>query len=261
MSQVINNLVINADHAMPEGGHLRIRAENHPGGSNSVPLKHGKYVRISFEDQGVGIPTDYLSKIFDPYFTTKQKGSGLGLATCYSIIKQHEGHISVDSELGKGTTFCIYLTASQHKIEEDEKRLAATQRQEPVRKGKILLMDDEEAIRKSVSRMLTRIGYEVELAEEGVEAIQLYKKAQESGAPFNAVLMDLTIPGGMGGKEAIQKLMEIDSNIKAIVSSGYSNDPVMAEYSKYGFTGMVAKPYQLEQLYQVLQNVVSDGKS
>lgn len=258
MSQVINNLIINADQAMPDGGTIKVHAENQTLESeNGVPLRNGSYVRISFEDKGVGIQEEYLSKIFDPYFTTKQRGSGLGLATCYSIIKKHEGHITVESVLGTGTTFSIYLPASPIRFKEHEVRIKSSRNENPLDKhGRVLVMDDEEAIRKSVGRMLKRMGYEVELAVDGTEAIERYRKAHEAGVPFDAVVMDLTIRGGMGGREAVQRLLEIDSDIRAIVSSGYSNDPVMADFRKYGFKGVVAKPYQIEKLNQVLQSVV-----
>ncbi|MFQ5865902.1 MAG: PAS domain S-box protein [bacterium] len=258
MSQVINNLIINADQAMPEGGNIKIWVENLTINTiRGLPLKSGNYVKISFEDQGVGIPKEFMPKIFDPYFTTKQKGSGLGLATSYSIIKNHDGLITVESRLGVGTTFHIYLPASRNRFLKKKQIKKVVSRKRPfVSKGRILVMDDELAVRKSVCRMLNRIGYEVELAEDGTEAIELYKKAKDSGLPFDAVLMDLTIPGGMGGKEAIHLLNEIDSNIKAIVSSGYSNDPVISDFKNYGFRGVVAKPFEINSLCQVLEKVI-----
>ena len=253
ISQVINNLIINADQAMPEGSTIKMRAENVTvGAKNSLPLQEGKYIKICVEDQGIGISQEHLDKIFDPFFTTKQEGSGLGLTTSYSIITNHDGYISVESELGVGTTFHIYLPATSKEIqikEDIEDRPLAG-------KGKILIMDDEEDIRESLSQILTHFGYEAQFAEDGAAAIKLYKQAQKSGQPFDAVIMDLTVPGGIGGKEAIRKLLEIDPEVKAIVSSGYSNDPVLANFRQYGFSSFVAKPYKVEELSKTLREVI-----
>ncbi len=253
MSQVINNLIINADHAMPGGGAIRIECKNFNIRAGDVlPLQEGKYVKISIEDHGIGISQEHLSKIFDPYFTTKQKGSGLGLATSYSIIKRHDGLITVESELGVGTTFHFYLPASE------TGRLAEKVKYETLftGEGRILVMDDEAAVREVATAMLKSLGYEVEVARDGAEAIQLYAKAKESGRAFNAVIMDLTVPGGMGGEQAIKKLLEVDPNIKAFVSSGYSNDLVMADYKQYGFLGVIAKPYKIADLGEAIDKVL-----
>lgn len=252
MSQVINNLIINAKQAMPKGGTIKVRAENVIiDTGQGLPLKEGKYIKISVKDEGSGIPKEYLKKIFDPYFSTKEKGSGLGLAVTYSIIEKHGGYITAESELGIGTAFFIYLPASQKQIPqkkvEEERPLVGT--------GKILLMDDEEIVRNVAGEMLKHLGYAVKFAMDGAEAIELYKKAWESDKPFDAVIMDLTVPSGMGGKEAINNLLEIDPDVKAIVSSGYSNDPVLAEFRKYGFSGIVTKPYNIEELSKTLDRV------
>jgi PAS domain S-box-containing protein len=253
MSQVINNLIINAQQAMPEGGIIDVSAENMTVGSeHGLPLKGGRYVKIAIKDHGIGIPKEHLQKIFDPYFTTKQKGSGLGLATSYSIVRKHDGHITVDSELGAGTTFTIYLPASEKEIPTSKDK----EEESLLGKGRILVMDDEEVVRGVACEMLRRIGYEVEFARDGTEAIELYKRARESGQPFDAVILDLTVPGGIGGKEAIKRLLEIDPRVKAIVSSGYSNDPVMAKFREYGFRGVIAKPYKIEELSGVLRRII-----
>ncbi|MEW6109371.1 MAG: PAS domain S-box protein [Nitrospirota bacterium] len=257
ISQVINNLVINADQAMPRGGKIRIFADNVIiGDDNVLPVQKGKSVKITIKDRGIGIPREHIQKIFDPYFTTKQKGNGLGLAVTYSIIKKHDGYITVESELGKGTVFHIYLPASEKKI--DVKKVT---REEPIRgKGKVLLMDDEEIVRGVCGEILRQIGYDFEYARDGKEAIELYVKSMRSGKPFDAVIMDLTVPGGMGGKETIQKLLEIDPGIKAIVSSGYSYDPVMADFRRFGFSEVIAKPYKLVELSEVLYKVINSEK-
>ncbi len=253
ISQVINNLVINAEQAMPEGGVIRVCAENvFAGEEEGLPLKQANYVKISIQDQGIGIPREHLQRIFDPYFTTKQKGSGLGLATSYNIIKNHDGHLDVISELGVGTTFYMWLPASQKEItieKEEDLRIMRG-------KGRILLMDDDEAILEVTRDVLEHLGYEAVFTRDGVEAIDVYKKAQEAGSAFDAVIIDLTIRGGLGGKETIQKLIEVDPQVKAVVSSGYSNDPVMVEYEKYGFRGMVTKPYSIGELSKTLQKVL-----
>ena len=254
ISQVINNIIMNADEAMPEGGVIKVRAENVVVGEDALPLKEGNYVRISIADSGVGIPRNYVQKIFDPYFTTKQKGSGLGLSTCYSIVKRHEGHIDVESELGVGTTFQVYLPGSQKEGVKEGKK-------EELLKGggKVLVMDDEEIIRDAASEVLHYLGYAVVTARDGKEALHKYKKAQERGEPFDVVIMDLTVPGGTGGKEAVLKLKEIDPSAKVVVSSGYSTDPIMADFREFGFAGVVTKPYSVEELGSTLQKVLEKG--
>ena len=255
ISQVIGNLVINAQQAMPEGGTINIKAENvNVTSEDNFPLKEGNYIKISIEDKGHGIPEEQLTKIFDPYFTTKQKGSGLGLATTYSIIKRHGGYITVESELGVGTTFHIYLPASSKQLERKE----VVKEDTAVMTGKILVMDDEEIVRTFVTKILKTFGNKVEVASDGAKVIKLYKKAMDSGEPYDVVIMDLTIPGGMGGKEAIQKLLEIDPDVKAVVSSGYSNNPVISNCEKYGFKGFLPKPYKLAELREVLNIVLSN---
>jgi PAS domain S-box-containing protein len=254
INQVFQNLVINAIQAMPTGGTINIRGENlEVAAGSDLPLSPGRYLKLSVRDHGAGMPNAYLPKIFDPYFTTKQKGSGLGLATVYSIIKNHHGHISVESKLGEGTVFNIYLPASGKKMvpapEEGQGLLAGN--------GKILVMDDEEMVRQVLAKSLEKLGYEVMLAKDGVEAIESFSQAKESGEPFVAVILDLTIPGGMGGQEAMARLLKIDPHLKAIVSSGYSDDSIMAEFEKYGFRGVITKPYRITELSKVLSMVIS----
>jgi len=255
MNQVFNNLIINADQAMPEGGILKVRAYNVTvSAEDALPLEDGEYIKIEIEDEGVGISEEHRTKIFYPYFTTKQKGSGLGLATTYSIIHRHDGYITVESELEVGTTFYIYLPASREESREEK----VVDEQPSLGKGKILVMDDEEIVRDVAGSMLKHAGYEVESAKDGTEVIEMYKQARKSEQPFDAVIMDLTIPGGMGGEEAIKELLNIDPNVKAIASSGYSDSPVMANFRQYGFSGVVAKPYQVTELSEMVRNVIAE---
>jgi CheY-like chemotaxis protein len=253
MSQVINNLILNASQAMPDGGVIQVRAENVSMGAGfGLPLEAQRYVKLTIKDQGMGIPEEHLPKIFDPYFTTKSRGSGLGLATTYSIIKRHDGHITVESALGVGTTFTIYLPASENILPRQPLVEA-----KPVKgHGRVLVMDDEAIVRDVTGHILRHLGYEAAFARDGAEALALYTQAQAAGTPFDVVIMDLTIPGGMGGKEAIRRLREIDPDVKAIVSSGYSDDPVMAKFSLYGFNDCVAKPYKIQDLSSALQRVI-----
>lgn len=253
VSQVLNNLIINAAHAMYDGGTVQVYCGNVFVDRDDLSLTKGKYVLISIMDHGFGIPKEHLSKIFDPYFTTKQKGSGLGLSTTYSIVKNHGGHITVESDKGIGTTFQVYLPASGR-----GKPLPRSEEERVVEgKGKILVMDDEETVRDVARNMLECLGYSVALAKDGTEAIAIYQMAMASGEPFDSVLMDLTIPGGMGGMEAVKRISEIDSNVKAIVCSGYSNDTIMANYRTFGFCGVIPKPYSLEKLSGTIRDVLS----
>ena len=254
LGQVIHNLVMNADQSMPEGGTVTVSAANVTlEKNNPLSLAPGDYITIDVSDQGIGIPREYFQKIFDPYFTTKQKGSGLGLATSYSVIKRHNGHISVESVLGKGSTFHLYLPACRDAV------CAKEPRETPFIRGtgRILIMDDEEIITDVASTILTRLGYEVERASDGAAALTKYDDARKSSRPFDLVIMDLTIPGGMGGKEALSKLRELDPGAKAIVSSGYSNDPIMANFRDYGFNGVVSKPYTIKTLSEVVHRVIT----
>ena len=253
ISQVLQNLVINAEQAMPEGGEIEFNVDNISIPSPSdLPLKAGNYVRATVTDQGIGIPLDHLSKIFDPYFTTKQKGSGLGLATTYSIIKRHEGHVAVSSALGKGACFTFYLPASS--------MTEATQDETPDDlvggKGRILVLDDDEEIQEVLGKMLQHLGFEVDLANEGEKALTYYAQALEQKAPYLATILDLTIPGGMGGKETLRQIKDLHPEATVIVSSGYSNDPVLARFQEFGFSGVIAKPYNILDLSKVLSQVL-----
>jgi len=253
LNQVISNLVINANQAMPNGGTITIRAKNTEiTEANNSFLPAGKYIEIIVEDQGVGISQQNLQYIFDPYFSTKQSGSGLGLATSYSIIKKHGGHIWAESQIDKGSTFHIYLPSSDKKAIRAEKKEITNHSGH----GKILIMDDEKQILKMVSRMLRKMGYEPHFAEDGNQVLEMFENAQKSNQPFDLVILDLTIPGGMGGQETMKELIKRDANVKAVVSSGYSNDPVMANYKEYGFCGVFPKPYSQAQMVEVFNRVL-----
>lgn len=253
ISQMINNIVINSINAMPKGGIINISVKNtHLDSTEALPLDVGKYIWISIRDHGKGIPEDIRDKIFDPFFTTSKKGNGLGLATSQSIIMKHNGLIKVESEVGKGTTFHIYLPASK---ESDVKDFEDSD-PDITGEGKILLMDDDEAVLKTASEILRLIGYKVTSVDDGAKAIDVYKKAMKSSKPFDAVILDLTVPGGMGGVDTIKNLIKIDPNLKAIATSGYSNDPVMGNHKKYGFCGVIPKPYSIKKLNRILSEAL-----
>ena len=254
ISQVINNIVLNAGDAMPEGGTIKIQVRNVLLGEKSIlPLEKGKYVMIVIEDSGIGILSHHLSKIFDPYFTTKQKGSGLGLATSYTIIKKHDGIMDVKSEPGVGSTFFIYLPASGKKLPSAEAKVKKLL----TGKGKILVMDDEEIIRIVTGQMLKALGYEAAFAENGEQAVEKYSDAQQSNKPFDAVILDLTVRGGMGGHDTVKKLMEMDPDVNAIVSSGYTEDTLMSHYTNAGFKAGLSKPYDIEELSKTLSRIIN----
>jgi PAS domain S-box-containing protein len=257
LAQVMQNLVINAVQAMPNGGVIRISARNvSVPPHSSRPLAAGDFVRIDIADSGVGITPENLAKIFDPYFTTKRQGSGLGLATAYSIVHKHQGLIEVESEQGRGTIFHIWMpalpAAPLGPVVPETQLLEMT--------GRVLFMDDDEPIREMAKVMLSRLGFEVMIVNDGAAAVDAYREARDAGRPFDVVVMDLTVPGGMGGREALEHLRSLDPRVRAIVSSGYSSDPVMANYRNYGFRGMVGKPYKTGDFAKVLREVIEEVK-
>jgi PAS domain S-box-containing protein len=251
--QVINNLVLNAIQAMPAGGNLKVTAENlQVPGPAAPPLPPGSYVKVAVRDQGPGIPPELLPKIFNPYFTTKRTGNGLGLATCFSILQRHGGTILVDSEPGTGSTFTFFLPASGAGVRDE----AALERPIVAGTGRILVMDDEEIIREATQWMLQSLGYTCATARDGAEAVALYRQAASAGEPFAAVIMDLTVPGGMGGQEALARLREQDPGVRAIVSSGYSESAVMADHIGAGFADVLKKPYDIEDMSRSLARIL-----
>ena len=259
ISQVIQNIIINANHAMPEGGRINIACTNiEDSASEPIVSTHkGNFVRITIAATGIGIPHEILNKIFDPYFSTKSNGSGLGLAICHSIINKHDGYITVDSTPGKGTLFTLYLPAapSAHvrMEEQQEPELVA---EIPAR---IMVMDDEEILRDVAGAQLQAMGHEALLVADGAEALETYQEQQAKGTPVDLVIMDLTIPGGMGGQKAAKKLLEIDPEAQIIVASGYSNDPVMANCTDYGFAASIAKPFEMKELFTILTDVLKNS--
>ncbi|MCF6246731.1 MAG: PAS domain S-box protein [Desulfobacula sp.] len=257
ISQVIANLVINARHAMADGGTLTIKMENAAlSEKDYATLELDKYVKISITDQGHGISEKYLEKIFDPYFTTKQDGSGLGLSIVHSIILKHNGYIYVNSALEKGTTFVIYLPAVETPLNQENHSNKLTHSLES-RSVNILIMDDDQLVLDVTERILKKLGHTVTSCKNGNDVITLYKKAMKNGHGFDIVIMDLTIPGGMGGREANQKLLKIDPLATVVVASGYSTDPVLANFIDYGFKAVITKPYTVEKINQVIDNALS----
>jgi len=258
MNQVISNVILNASEAMGGAGVIRVRAENFSSGKGNTSLAEGRYVKMEIADSGTGIPQENLSQLFDPYFSTSHPGKGMGLAICYSIIKRHGGHISIESERGRGTVVTIFVPASSEEID----ARADSFEREAARIGRrILFLDDKEMVRRSAVKILSRLGYEVECANDGKEAVELYSRSIKANKVYDAVILDLTIPGGMGGKECIALLKQMDINVNAIASSGYSEDLAISDYEAYGFRGYLIKPYDVSQLKNVLHSVINKSSS
>ena len=256
--QVFSNLTINADQAMPDGGHLYLTMENEELEPGVLPdIAPGKYIKITFRDEGSGMAPEIRERIFDPYFTTKATGSGLGLATTYSIVRRHGGLIQVESGPGQGSIFTFYLPATTAAALGSRVEAGAVAGRVSFA-ARILVMDDEEMVRNVVERMLIASGCQVQTAKDGWEAVDLYRQAWQNGDAFDGVILDLTIPGGMGGKETMQQILALDPDAKGIVASGYTDDHLLSEYANYGFRGIVAKPFSIAQLRQVLSRVL-DG--
>jgi len=265
IDRVLYNVIENARQAMPGGGIMEIAAQVIESGAENrergLAIKDGQYVRILIKDHGIGIAQDELPNIFDPYYSKKERGSekgmGLGLSVAWSVIRKHNGYIHAESEIGTGTSVYIYLPASE-KPSPAEKKTDAAPVSAPGRTKRILLMDDEKMVREMCIQMLGRLGYEVETASHGQEAVEMYQKAVKTDRPFDAVILDLTIKGGMGGKEAIKRLIGIDPDVRAIVASGYSSDPIMSDFKNHGFIASVAKPYSMLEIKQLLGSTIGD---
>ncbi len=257
LAQVFQNVLMNAREAMLDTGVIEVRAGNVLSNEGAQPPGPGRYVRMSVRDHGCGILPENLPKIFDPYFSTKRAGGGLGLASAYSIIARHKGQITVESIPGAGALFHILLPAVEKVVD-----VQPPVEEQPERGlGRVLVMDDQDPIRRLLAQMLGSLGYEVECTREGAEAIDAYERAIASGRRFDAVLLDLSIPGGMGGKEAAYRLRQIDPLAKIIVSSGYSEDPILSEFLKYGFDDVIPKPWTLTRLSQVINHVIGTGRT
>jgi len=256
IGQVIDNIVLNAQQSMPTGGVIRLMAENV---SSNAPLpralKKNAYIRITIADQGLGIARDHRSRIFDPFFTTKHQGSGLGLATAYSIVKRHDGLIDVESEMGKGSVFRIYLPA----VPEKEATILETEPQTHGfhSQGRVLVMDDEDFLRDLLTDLLVDIGFEVETVSNGLAAGASYRRAMTEGRPFNLVILDLTVPGGMGGQETLTQLRKLDPSVDAIAISGYSGDPIMADPQAFGFRLSIVKPFQRKDFVKAFASMLA----
>jgi PAS domain S-box-containing protein len=253
LERVFHNLILNAIQDQSGGGSVLVKAENVVFENTSqLVLPSGNYTKVTIQDRGQGIPAEVLPKIFDPFFTLRNNETGLGLAVCYSIIKRHDGLIEVESEPGKGTTFTIYLPAIK-----DSPQLIASVGSGANNQKRVLVMDDEPGIRKLAQRALSLKGYEVATAEDGAHALELYTQSHQNQQPFSVVILDLTVPGGLGGKETIKRLLQIEKSAKVIVSSGYSSDPIMAQYQEYGFVGAIVKPYSLQELIKKVEEVLN----
>jgi two-component system, cell cycle sensor histidine kinase and response regulator CckA len=255
ISQVVHNITLNAVHAMPEGGLIEVSCENYFDHRKELSIPESKYIKIIIADSGIGIPASSIDKIFDPYFSSKQFGSGLGLAICHSIISKHGGHISVKSISNKGTVFTIYLPATKKTVQEVLPSQPAISKTE--QKRTIMVMDDEPMVRNMMKRILSHYGHEVLLVENGHQAIALYNEYFINNRLIDLIIMDLTIPGGMGGKDTIPEILKINRDAKVIVASGYSNNSVLANYKDYGFAGSIVKPFQTEELHKLINKVLS----
>ncbi len=256
ISQVIQNLVINAQQAMPDGGRLEIACANVvKTARDPLPLADGLYIRVTVRDQGGGMPAGTLARIFDPYFTTKKTGHGLGLAICHSIIRRHGGYITVASEPGRGTEFTFYVRATR----EGPRKGTADVTGRAQGREDILVMDDDPLAGESTRRMLEHLGYRVTLVRDGREAVEEYRRTMETGKPFSLAIVDLTVPGGMGGEETVKKLHHLHPGAQVLVTSGYTDNPVLARYRQYGFAGFLVKPFQVRELEQILGQILHDN--
>lgn len=252
--QAVSNMVINAEQAMPGGGKIRISVDNVVlGETDGLPLDHGDYLRIDIEDDGPGIPEEHVRSIFDPFYSTKDEGTGLGLSTAYSVVHSHNGHITVRSEVGLGTGFSIYIPAMPGRRSEIPDSETGIRRGS----GRILVLDDDEMVRNVSCGILESIGYLCRAVATGDEVVREFEEAMSSGDSYDAVILDLTVPGSMGGRQTVQKLRELDPNVLAIVSSGYANDPVMSHYTEYGFVAALSKPYGAKEMAAVVDRVLS----
>lgn len=257
ISQVVGNLVLNADQSMGGRGAIVIAARNCPSGTpDGTPLPPGRYVEVSVQDGGPGIPADVLPKIFEPFFSTKRRGRGLGLTSCDLIIRKHDGYLRAQSMSGQGATFTFYLAASARKVTD------APAAKPEVRRGsgRVLLLDDDAAVREVSADIMRFLGYQVDCTDNGDDTIRKYADALLSGKPYRIVILDLTIPGGMGGLETLRILRDVDPDVRAVVTSGYTNDPILVDFRQYGFSGAVVKPFEVSDLAEALARSLENTK-
>jgi len=245
ISQVIQNIILNARDAMPEGGTIHLGCRNFYNGNTIPELAEERLIHLTIRDHGIGVAEELLQRIFDPYFSTKEDGSGLGLAVTYSIIQKHSGHIKVESQQNVGTTFHIYLPASARL---PTTATGAASEAEAEKPWKILIMDDEDMVRGILGNMLSAQGHTVLSCSEGRECLKIFEEELARKTAVDLTIMDLTIPGGMGGKETAKRILKLQADAKIIVASGYSNDPIMSTYRSYGFTSALGKPFTSQEL-------------
>jgi len=254
IAQVFYTIIKIIYSTIDQTGEVRIDCSNmHIAETDMLPLSNGKYVKIVIRGYSAVLTGDLFKQLFDPYFSNTEQNSGLELTSSYSIIKNHGGYITVETARENGTVFYIYLPAATEEAKKIEK-ISKIKTLEGERR--ILVMDDQELVRIIAGKMLSFMGFEVEFARHGVEAIDIYQRAQSDGTPFDCVILDLTIPWGLGAKETIIKLQEIDPEVKSIVSTGYSNDPSIYNYKEMGFKGVIKKPYELQELSTLLKNLL-----
>ncbi len=254
VSQALTALLRHARQSTPQNGRIKISAENmNISRTSALPLREGRYTMIAIEDQGEGISEAELQTLFDPFSSGDMNGTGLELASAFAIVQKHNGHITAESRFGIGTTFRLFLPAVQEKPQVTPEPGAV----QSGRRGKILVMDDEEIVRVVVERLLLQCGFETELAKDGAEMLRRYREAKEAGKPFDAVILDLIIQNGMGGQEAMKNLIDYDPGVRVVVSSGFSNNPIMANFKDYGFSGFLPKPYKLEELRRVMKDIIA----
>jgi CheY-like chemotaxis protein len=260
IEQVINALMINAREAMPHGGTVCVSARNMElEDEEGALLPRGRYLKITVADRGCGIDEEFVTKIFDPYFTTKPNGSGLGLAISYSVVKRHGGLLYLENSSSEGSTFSFYLPASDENTVISEPMVS--ERFTPFHHhNRVLVMDDEAAVRELISDLLVTLGFEVTAVPDGVEAVKTYERALRQGETFQAVILDATIRGGMGGVATIERLRKVDPNVTAIICSGYSDEAALSEFLSYGFRAALPKPFTRHDLADVLQRAFDPGK-
>jgi PAS domain S-box-containing protein len=257
LAQVFTNLALNARDAMRGGGTVHVNARNLRVKAGDSVLSPGLFVEVSIRDEGPGIEGTNLEKIFDPFFTTKPTGSGLGLASSYSIVSRHGGALRVESSIGNGATFFVLLPAVHEEVQTVPKQPSPVPTH---RTGRILVMDDESALRRILALCLVDVGYRVEQAPDGAKAVDEFEKARREGDPFDAVILDLTVRGGMGGLDALERMKALDPGVRAIAASGYSDSPVLGDFERFGFTGALAKPFHFTMLVNLLRKVLPNGQ-